>query len=291
MERDHRRRVRSIAALFDRVAPDYDGTGVAWFTPIARALVAEVGPRPGQRALDIGCGRGAALFALAEAVGPDGRVTGIDVAPGMVEAVRAEAAGRGLTTVDIQLMDASRPDVARLSAYDVVAASMVAFFMPDPVDALRCWRPLLARGGRLGISSMGRRDAGWRQLDEVFLPHLPPERREDRLSPIARSFATAEGVAGLLGEAGYGPVRVSTVDMEAVFDGPEQWKAWSRSHAGRGMWESVPAAELPGVIAAAEEHLEGLRGADGRIRLAQQLVLAVAEAPRGLPAAEAGASG
>ena len=278
MEGDHERQVGSIAALFDRVAPDYDGTGVAWFTPIARALVAEVGPRPGQRALDIGCGRGAALFALAEAVGPDGRVTGIDVAPGMVEAVRADAAGRGLTTVDVQVMDASRPDVARLGAgaYDVAVASMVAFFMPDPVAALRSWRALLAPGGRLAISSVGRRDPGWRQLDELFLPHLPPERREGRLSPIARSFAATDGVRDILVEAGYGPVRVSTVDTEAVFDGPAQWQAWSRSHAGRGLWESVPAAELPGVVAAAEEHLEGLRGADGRIRLNQQLILAVA---------------
>lgn len=279
MERDHRQRVSAVAALFDRVATDYDSTGVAWFTPIARALVAEVDPKPGQRTLDIGCGRGAALFALAEAVGPDGRVTGIDVAPGMVKAVRAEAATRGLTTVDIQEMDASRIDVKRLGAgaHDVVVASMVAFFMPDPVAALRSWRDLLAPGGRLAISSMGRRDAGWRALDELFLPHLTPAMREGRLSPVARRFAAADGITDVLTEAGYRRVNVSTVDMEAVFDGPEQWRAWSRSHAGRGMWDSVPAAELPAIVAAAERHLAGLRGADGRIRLGQQVLLAVAE--------------
>ncbi len=279
MEGDHQRRVSGIAALFDRVATAYDTTGVAWFTPIARALVAQVRPQPGQCALDIGCGRGAALFALAEAVGPHGRVTGIDVAPGMVREVRAEAAARGLTTVDIQLMDASRIDTARFGAgtRDVVVASMVAFFLPDPVAALRSWRDLLAPAGRLAVSSVGRRDEGWRALDELFLPHLPPAMRLGRLSPVARRFATAEGVGDILTEAGYRPASVSTVDMEAVFDSPQQWRAWSRSHAGRGMWESVPAAELPGIAAAADRHLEGLRGADGRIRLGQQVLLAVAE--------------
>jgi len=275
-------RTGAVAGLFDRVAGTYDGSGVPWFTPIARHLVDAVEPVSGQRALDIGCGRGAALFALADAVGPTGTVTGIDVAPGMVEAVRAEVAARGLTTVDIALMDASQLDTGRLGAggYDVAVASMVAFFMPDPVAALRSWRDLLGPGGRLAISSMGRRDAGWRALDELFLPHLPAAMREGRLSPVARRFATADGVRDVLTEAGYGPVLVSTVDMEAVFDGPEQWQAWSRSHAGRGMWDSVPPAALPGVVAAAERHLEGLRGADGRIRLGQQVLLAVAEPDR-----------
>jgi hypothetical protein len=157
-----------------------------------------------------------------------------------------------------------------------VVASMVAFFMPDPVAALRSWRDLLAPGGRLAVSSMGQRDPGWRRLDEIFLPHLPAAMREGRLSPAARRFATAEGVGDLMAEAGYAPVRTSTVDMEAVFDSPARWEAWSRSHAGRGMWDSVPRRELPGVTRAAHRHLDGLRGADGRIRLGQQMLLTVA---------------
>jgi ubiquinone/menaquinone biosynthesis C-methylase UbiE len=220
-----------VARLFDRVAGAYDGAGVPWFTPIARRLVQEVGPRPGQRALDIGCGRGAALFALAEAVGPDGRVTGVDVAPGMVEAVRADAAERGLSTVDAYVMDADRLDADRLGNFDIVVGSMMVFFLPDPVAALRSWRDLLIPGGRLGISTMGPRDA----------------------------------------------VRTSTVDMQAVFDGAEHGHEWSRSHAGRAMWASVPGTELPGIMDAVSRHLDGLRGADGRIRLGQPILFTVAE--------------
>jgi hypothetical protein len=65
--------------------------------------------------------------------------------------------------------------------------------------------------------------------------------------------------------------------MQAVFDGAEHWHEWSRSHAGRAMWESVPGAELPGIMDAVSRHLDGLRGADGRIRLGQRILFTVAE--------------
>jgi ubiquinone/menaquinone biosynthesis C-methylase UbiE len=269
-------RTTGIAALFDRVADSYDGAGVPWFQPIARRLVHEVGPRPGQRALDLGCGRGAALFALAEAVGPDGRVTGIDVSRAMVDAARADAVARGLTNVDIRVLDAGRPDLPG-GAFDVATASMMLFFLPDPVAALRSWRELFAPGGRLGISTQGARDPGWRLLDEVFLPFLPPAMLQARTGSIARRLATAEGMRDLLTEAGYGAIRTSTVDMELVLDGVDQWRAWTRSHAARLMWDSVPEVEVPGVLATVHEHLEGLRGADGKIRLGERILLTVAE--------------
>ena len=50
------------------------------------------GLRPGDLALDVGCGTGRALPALAAAVGPAGRVIGLDLTPDMLTAARA--AGR-----------------------------------------------------------------------------------------------------------------------------------------------------------------------------------------------------
>ena len=40
--------------------------------------------RPGERVLELGCGAGGALVALARAVGPEGRVVGLDLSPGMI---------------------------------------------------------------------------------------------------------------------------------------------------------------------------------------------------------------
>src|SRR5262249_1230306 len=102
------RRAR-MAEVFDSVADSYDNVGVDWFRPVARQLVAELAPRPGERGIDVGCGRGAALFELAEAVGPTGWATGFDLSPRMVELTAWEAKERGLSNVDTYVMDAANP--------------------------------------------------------------------------------------------------------------------------------------------------------------------------------------
>ena len=56
--------------------------------------MAEAAPQPGERALDIGCGRGAATALLAEAVGDAGTVTAIDLSQRMVEHTRAQSCRR-----------------------------------------------------------------------------------------------------------------------------------------------------------------------------------------------------
>src|SRR3954451_16526508 len=100
------RRSAGVAALFDRVADSYENVGVPWFAPIGAALVAEVAPVAGERAVDLGCGRGATLFPLAAAVGPTGSVTGIDLAPEMIARTAADVRARGQRTVDLHVMDA-----------------------------------------------------------------------------------------------------------------------------------------------------------------------------------------
>ncbi len=74
--------VAKVTAVFDMVADDYDQSGVSFFQPIADRLAAALDVRPGERAVDVGCGRGAVTLRLAEAVGDTGHVTAVDVAPG-----------------------------------------------------------------------------------------------------------------------------------------------------------------------------------------------------------------
>src|SRR5687767_2902240 len=108
-------RKASIAAVFDRAADSYDRTGVEFFKIVGRRLVELAAPQPGERVLDLGCGRGAAALPAAEAVGSSGRVHATDLAPGMVAGVLDEAAASGLTNVTAEVGDAEAPEVPAAS--------------------------------------------------------------------------------------------------------------------------------------------------------------------------------
>lgn len=260
-----------MAALFDSVADTYDSAGVAWFTPIARRLVAALGVAPGERALDVGCGRGAALFALARAVGPGGRATGIDLSPRMVAATRADVRARGLRHVEVLHMDACAPKLPS-HGFDVLSASFVLFFLPAPVAALRAWRGLLVPGGRLGLATFDESGAGW--LEDVFRPHLPPPAFGG-----GGPYDTDEQVERLVRAGGFEDVRAESCPLEVTFTDAEQWHAWSWSHGQRAVWERVPIEEREAVRAAAAARLKDARGADGLIRLSQRIRFTFACAP------------
>jgi ubiquinone/menaquinone biosynthesis C-methylase UbiE len=271
-----------VAAVFDRVADTYDDVGVPWFTPIAEELVRQAAPRLGDRVLDVGCGRGAATFAVAEAVGPSGHVTGIDLAPRMLEQCRAEAARRGRSDLDLFVMDARAPALPPAS-FDLVVSSLVVFFMPDPLAALTAWRRLLVTpGGRLAISSFGRQDPVWEAVDRTFRPFLPPGMLDARTSGAAGPFSSDAGVEELVAAAGFTDVRTTSFDWEVVFADAQEWYVFSRSHGQRAMWDAVPAADRDTVRARAAELLDEARGDDGRIRLRQRVRCTLAGAPAAL---------
>jgi ubiquinone/menaquinone biosynthesis C-methylase UbiE/cold shock CspA family protein len=267
-EEDAAQRSSRVAAIFNRVADDYDAVGVPWFQPIAESLVALLAPTTGERALDIGTGRGAALWPLVEAVGPSGHVTGIDLAERMIGATRADAQARGALTVDLAVGDAMNPDLPDAS-FDLIASSLVLFFLPDPALALTRWRHLLAPSGRLGISTFGPRDTVWEILDDVFTPYLPPQLLDARTSGVRGPFANDAGVAALLTAAGFVDVATAHADVAVRFTDIEHWRRWTMSHGQRTHWDAVPDDRRDEVLEAADAVLASARAADGSVTLTQ----------------------
>jgi ubiquinone/menaquinone biosynthesis C-methylase UbiE len=270
-------RSAQVAAVFDRVAETYDNVGVPWFTPIAQGLVRLAAPAPGERVLDVGCGRGAALLPAAEAAGDSGHVTGIDLSARMIAACRAEVEARGLTNVDLVVTDASAPSLPA-GGYDLVVSSLVVFFLPDPLGALTAWRRLLAPGGRLAMTTFAQRDSVWEDVDATFRPYLPARMLDARTSGAAGPFGSDAGVEELVAAAGYAGVRTSSFDTGIDLAGADEWYTFSRSHGQRAMWDAIPEADQDKVRAQAGDLLERARGADGRIHLHQRIRCTLATA-------------
>ena len=248
-----------MAALFDALAPTYDMTGVPFFTPIAAGLVAALDPRPGETLLDIGCGRGAVMLQAAPLAAP-GAVTGIDISPLMIEQARSAALAAGLGNVTARVGSAVAPDVAP-SSQNVVASSLVLFFLPDPVAALRAWLEVLTPGGRMGATTFAAQDHRWAEIDAVLLPYAPAN--DARTSGAEGPFSSDAGVETMLRAAGYTDVHTVPGSIDVDFDSPEQWLAFSMSTGQRAAWARVPEGERPTVRERALSRFRGFARPDG----------------------------
>ena len=130
-----------------RPASVYDQSFVpALFAQWGPVVTAAAGIRPGQRVLDVACGTGALTMAVAERVGPEGSVVGLDLNPEMLEVARQKS-----TRIDWREAPAEAlpfPD----AAFDAVVSQFGLMFVADRVAALReMWR-VLQPDGRLAVA-------------------------------------------------------------------------------------------------------------------------------------------
>lgn len=119
-----------------------------------RLLLERIGPAPGLRILDVGCGDGRLATTLAAA---GAEVTGLDASPVMLAAARrrAEAAGAALALV---AGDAGRLPFAD-RRFDRVVSVATLCFSEDPQLPIREMARVLEPGGRLILGELGRWNA------------------------------------------------------------------------------------------------------------------------------------
>jgi ubiquinone/menaquinone biosynthesis C-methylase UbiE len=124
---------------------------VAKAAPAMRAAKEEVlewlEPERASNALDVGCGYGADVVALAERMGPGGRAVGVDVSEAMISEARQRTMGRG-PVVSFQIGDANDLPFEN-DTFDVCRIETVLQHLPEPARAtaemVRVTRP----GGRI----------------------------------------------------------------------------------------------------------------------------------------------
>lgn len=103
--------------------------------------------------LDLGCGAGMDVMIAAKAVGPDGKVIGIDMTDEMVERARQGCSECGLINVEIRKGMAHCLDVGDESV-DVVISNGVINLCPNKEQVLAEAYRVLKSGGRLQVADM-----------------------------------------------------------------------------------------------------------------------------------------
>lgn len=142
------------ARMWGQPGPAYDGISFGLSDTISHTVQA-LWPRPGEQILDIGTGTG---WAARLAAWRGARVTGVDIAPGMI--VAAEALAHGLDP---------RPVFHRASAealpfgddgFDGVLSTYGVIFSGDPHKAIGEMARVLRPWGRLALATWADRPEG-----------------------------------------------------------------------------------------------------------------------------------
>ena len=137
--------------------PDFD---FSFIKPVRQRAVELLNLRPGDRALDVGCGPGGSFPFLVHAVGPTGQVVGVEISPDHSELARRRIAKNQWRIVEV--IEAAAEDVPLKNTFD----GLLMFAAPDVYasrEALENILPHLkdrarvaAFGGKLSSHGFGR---------------------------------------------------------------------------------------------------------------------------------------
>src|SRR6478735_11350758 len=87
------------ASTYNAAADHFDDGPLAFWDRYGRKTIERLRLKPGSIVLDVGCGSGASAIPAATAVGPYGRVIGIDLAQRLLDIARRKATAQNLRNV------------------------------------------------------------------------------------------------------------------------------------------------------------------------------------------------
>jgi SAM-dependent methyltransferase len=180
--------------------------------PTLEVLLDRAAVAAGERVIDIGCGCGTSVLALAGRVGPSGRVLGLDISAPMLARARERAPAGA--PVELVLADATLYAFAPGSG-DVLFSRFGVMFFADPVLSFSNMRTALRPGGRLAFACWREPDRNpWMRLPvQEAARHAPPLPASGPDEPGPFAFAREERVRAILEAAGFSSVVLEAVDL------------------------------------------------------------------------------
>jgi len=181
--------------------------------------------KPGEVVVDLGAGAGFDCFLCARAVGPEGKVIGVDMTSEMVAKARENARKAGYDNAEFRLGEIEHLPIADGTA-DVIISNCVINLSPDKpavyAEAFRVLKP----GGRIAVS------------DVVATAEIPEEWRADMqlLSACVAGAAQVDEVEAMLRDAGF-----VDIDISAKEDSREFVREWE---PGRKLEDYVLSASM-----------------------------------------------
>lgn len=181
--------------------------------PHRLADAADIGD--GQNVVDVACGTGILARVLAERVGPDGSVSGVDLNPGMLAVARRISPGISWREADVEALPYED------ESFDAALCQFGLMLFPAPEAALHEMKRVLRPGGRLAVAVFGALEElpAYAAIADVY------ERLVDKSvgDALRRPFSMGDTdkLASLFTSAGISSAKISTHKGRARFSSVE----------------------------------------------------------------------
>lgn len=126
----------------------------------------------GDTVVEVGCGTGLNFGLLRAAVGPAGRIVGVDLTPEMLEKARERAEREGWENVELVCSDAAAYDFPE--GVGGVISTFALTLVPEFDDLIRRGAEALSPGGRWVVADLKLPDGWSRHLLPLLLPLFRP---------------------------------------------------------------------------------------------------------------------
>ena len=247
-----------LKETFNTVSEGYDGKALRFFPESAKHLAACLKLRGDELVLDVATGTGHAALSLAARV-PQGRVTGVDFSPGMLDQARRKAALLHVRNVDFLERDMQALGFPA-DLFDVAVCAFGIFFVDDMDAQLSHIMTTVKPGGQIAIS--GFQENYFHPLVDLMVDRLagygikkPPQ--------TWRRIATEAGCRELFEQADLQNVRIEQKNVGYYLNDTEEWWDVIWNAGFRRLVSQLPAGDQKRFRREHLQEVEALRTEDG----------------------------
>jgi SAM-dependent methyltransferase len=240
-----------------------DNTMARLLLPINQALLDHASIENSQNALDIGCGGGSQSLMLAQRLGADARVLGVDISRPLLEVARDKINTGGANCAELDFLqgDAAIHNFDP-GSFDLLFSRFGVMFFDDPVAAFTNMRTALAPNGQLAFScwqAMKTNEWTWIPI-RTALQHLPPPEPPVPNAPGPFAFADPVRLESILADAGFSDIALQSFNTKLRISEaatlPEAVRELTRIGPMGRLLQDQSEAALNKVYPALEETLE-----------------------------------
>jgi ubiquinone/menaquinone biosynthesis C-methylase UbiE len=198
--------------------------------------------------IDAGCGPGLWIPLLARAIGPGGRITGVDISPAALVTAQQRSHGRWYQhQVQYRQGVLEQLPVQRGST-DVIFSANVSQYLADPVETFAAMGQYLKRNGQLVVKDIDFGTMRFHNIDPVLQARILQAREQWERVRVDAGYAFEDSwvgskLAGYMRAAGYTQVTEKSYHITRCYPLPEDFRFYLQGIAEWFVCEGAPLLE------------------------------------------------